>query len=441
MRQARRYSEAADAFARICQAVPDDWLAQYNAGAVLLEAARLPESVAHLERALLLRETTAAHSLHGHVLALLGDMSAARTAYESAVRLSPGDDAANWGLFEVNQLLGDTAAALRHQRTALAQRSLRTVAALVQPARTTILELCVAGTFQANIPLDFILSPERTTVHKLYLGEHPIPRLPPYDLVFNTIADAPDAGPALRAAESFIAGQNRPALNTPLHVPLTSRVAIAEMFARSATVAVAPTRHVDRSSIAHDAPAYPYLIRPLDSHAGTDLARIHDPGELDAYFGAVTHAHDFYVSAFIDYRNADGYYRKYRIAFVDGVPYPVHLAISPRWMIHYYNAPMAENAWMREEEHAFMRDLASVFTGPAAAGLREIAARIPLDYFGIDCSLSADGRVLLFEASAAMIVHTRDPVDLYPYKAKYVPRVIQALERLFDTRLQRRTEP
>jgi hypothetical protein len=146
------------------------------------------------------------------------------------------------------------------------------------------------------------------------------------------------------------------------------------------------------------------------------------------------------LSEFVDYHNADGYYRKYRIVFVDGVAYPVHLAISPRWMIHYYNAPMADNVWMRDEEHAFMRDLESVFHGLLADGLREIARAIPLDYFGIDCSIAPDGRVLLFEASSAMIVHMRDPIDLYPYKAKYVPRVIAALERLFDDRLQRETQ-
>jgi glutathione synthase/RimK-type ligase-like ATP-grasp enzyme len=164
------------------------------------------------------------------------------------------------------------------------------------------------------------------------------------------------------------------------------------------------------------------LIRPIDSHAGKDLAKIDSLEELRAYLAATSQVDEFYLSAFIDYRNADGYFRKYRIVFVDGVAYPVHMAVSPRWMIHYYNAPMAQNAWMRDEEHVFMRD---------------IAQAIPLDYFGIDCSIASDGRVLLFEASTANIVHLRDPVDLYPYKAQYVPRIIRALERLFDQRLQR----
>jgi tetratricopeptide (TPR) repeat protein len=440
LRQAAKRGEAAQAFASIARLLPDDWLAQYNAGAVLLEADRLDEAIDHLARALTLRASVAGHTLYAHALALRGDMSGAREAFRGAVRLAPHDFDANWGLFEVNQLLDDNASALRHQQIALAKRSLLSIPARVQPAHMTILEVCVAGTFQANIPLDFLFDRDRFSVHKLYLGEHPVPPLPPYDIVFNTIADAPDVAGALAAAQLFIAGQDRPALNAPHLVGLTSRDNVAELFAHSANVAVAQTQRTTREDDPQKRPPFPYLIRPLDSHAGNDLAKIDDAAALDAYLAATTHVREFYLSAFIDYRYADGYFRKYRIVFVDGVPFPVHLAISPRWKIHYYNAPMAENAWMREEEHAFMRDMDAVFAGVAAAGLREIANTIPLDYFGIDCAIAADGRVLLFEASTAMIVHLRDPVALYPYKVQYVPRIIRALEQLLDQRVSPKAE-
>ncbi len=437
LRAESRYLEAAQTLAQVAALLPGEWLPQYNAGAVSLEANALDAAICFFDRALALHRFAAGYSLCAHAHALRGDMQASRDMYERAASLAPDDFAAHWGLFEVNQLLGDNAGAVHHQHLALAQRSIVSIEAIRPPARTRLLELCIAGTFQANIPLDFILNRETTTVHKLYVGEHPIPvNLPPYDIVFNTIADAPNAQNALRAAEAFIATQNRPALNAPALIPLTSRDAVAARFADSATVAVAKTLRANRLTLHAVRPPYPFLIRPLDSHAGNDLERIDGCESLAAYLEAVTHE-DFYLTAFVDYRNADGYYRKYRIVFVDGVPYPVHLAISPRWMIHYYNADMAENQWMRDEEHAFMRDLHAVFTGVLAEGLREIAREIPLDYFGIDCSIAPDGRVLLFEASSAMIVHLRDPVDLYPYKAKYVPRVIAALERLFDERLGR----
>jgi tetratricopeptide (TPR) repeat protein len=437
LRAQGRHLDAARSLAQAAEMLPAQWLPQYNAGAVFLEANDIDEAIRFFKRALQLHAFVGGYTACAHALALRGDMPASRAMYERAAALAPRDFAAHWGLFEVNQLLGDNAAALKNQALALAERSIVSIESQRRPASTTVLELCIAGTFQANIPLDFIIDAERTTVHKLYVGEHPIPQpLPPYDIVFNTIADAPNADKALRAAESFIAAQDRPALNAPNLVPRTSRDAVAARFADSATVAVAKTRRANRMTIHAARPPYPFLIRPLDSHAGNDLERIDGGDSLAAYLESVKHE-DFYLTAFVDYCNADGYYRKYRIVFVDGVAYPVHLAISPRWMIHYYNAPMAENAWMRDEEHAFMRDMDSVFSGVLADGLREIAREIPLDYFGIDCSIAPDGRVLLFEASSAMIVHMRDPVDLYPYKAKYVPRVIAALERLFDKRLQR----
>jgi tetratricopeptide (TPR) repeat protein len=437
LRAQGRHREAADLFAEVAELLPGEWLPQYNAGAVFLEAGSPADAVPLFARTVELNPTADGFALLAHALALAGDNAGSRANYERAVTLEPRHFDAHWGLFEVDQLLGDDQAALEHQARALAERSLVTIPALRAPARTTILELCIAGTFAANIPLDFILDRERITVHKLYLGVHPIPALPPYDIVFNTIADAPNATAALRAAETFIAGQTRPVLDAPQYVPLTARDAVAARFAHSATVAAAATRQVNRMTVHAARPAFPFLIRPLDSHAGNDLAKIDAADALHAYLESVPEEEDFYVSDFVDYRNADGFYRKYRIVFVDGVPYPVHLAISPRWMIHYYNAPMAENAWMRDEEHAFMRDLDSVFTGRAADGLREIAAAFPLDYFGIDCSIAPDGRVLLFEASTAMIVHLRDPIAMYPYKAQYVPRVIAALERLFDDRLRR----
>jgi hypothetical protein len=110
----------------------------------------------------------------------------------------------------------------------------------------------------------------------------------------------------------------------------------------------------------------------------------------------------------------------------------VHLAISPNWMIHYYNAPMADHQWMRDEEAGFLADLGSVFHGQLMDALQGLAKAVGLEYFGIDCALGPDGRLLVFEADTAMLVHTTDPVDLYPYKLEYVPRIYRALETLID---------
>ena len=103
-------------------------------------------------------------------------------------------------------------------------------------------------------------------------------------------------------------------------------------------------------------------------------------------------------------------------------------------MIHYYNAAMADHQWMRDEESRFIANLESVFAGPLHAALTEIAAAIPLEYFGIDCAIAKDGRLLLFEADAAMLVHGTDPPDLYPYKRAGFQRIQSALMTLLLSR-------
>ncbi|MGH7192503.1 MAG: ATP-grasp domain-containing protein, partial [Candidatus Saccharimonadales bacterium] len=57
--------------------------------------------------------------------------------------------------------------------------------------------------------------------------------------------------------------------------------------------------------------------------------------------------------------------------------------------------------------------------------LAAIAERIGIDYFAIDCGEAPDGRLLVFEADVAMIVHAMDPPALFPYKGP-------AMRRLFD---------
>jgi hypothetical protein len=89
---------------------------------------------------------------------------------------------------------------------------------------------------------------------------------------------------------------------------------------------------------------------------------------------------------------------------------------------------------MRAEEERFLADIGSAFDGPRAAVLDEIARRAGLDYFGMDCGILPDGRVIIFEIDVAMIVHLGDPIDRYPYKHRYVPRIYEAVERLIRSR-------
>src|SRR5262249_4382159 len=107
-----------------------------------------------------------------------------------------------------------------------------------------------------------------------------------------------------------------------------------------------------------------------------------------------------------------------------------HMAISDHWIIHYLNAGMRESEAKRAEEARFMAEFEHDFARRHAGALRAICERVGLDYFAVDCGETADGRLLLFEADVAMIVHSMDPPDLFPYKLPQMQKVRDAFRAM-----------
>ena len=116
-------------------------------------------------------------------------------------------------------------------------------------------------------------------------------------------------------------------------------------------------------------------------------------------------------------------------------PFLCHLGISSRWMVHYLNAGMTEFAEKRAEEARAMADFDEGFARRHATAFELIHQRLELDYYSIDCTETEDGRLLLFEADAAAIIHMMDPPDLFPYKQTQMRRIFAA----FEDMLRRRT--
>ncbi|HTV92263.1 MAG TPA: tetratricopeptide repeat protein [Verrucomicrobiae bacterium] len=407
---------------------------QANAAAIDLRAqGRLPDAIATLREGIAqFPQVAALRQNLAQVLYESGDLTGAVAQHRAVLDLEPDNLASNLGLYELLQIAGERDEALRHQRAALRVR--RLYSHIAPHEKRSVLCLCMPGDWQANIPVDFLFDHDSTTVHKLYLvDQHDL--VPPnlrYDVVWNIIAESPEALPHLALANHFIRAQSQPALNAPARVITTARPLLDATLANT-RARVAPVAIIDRERLSNAAIpfAFPIIARPLGSHAGHGLERIGDREGCEPYTRR-NPVERYFVSPFIDYASGDGFYRKYRLVYVDGAPYPVHLAISPNWMIHYYNAPMSEHAWMREEEAAFLADPRAAFNGQAFETLVRVGAAVGLEYFGIDCGIDRDGNVLVFEADAAMLVHTSDPIELYPYKHQFVPRIYRAVEALLD---------
>ncbi|WP_217808702.1 ATP-grasp domain-containing protein [Derxia lacustris] len=323
-----------------------------------------------------------------------------------------------------------------------------------RPPALQLLMLMAPGELMANAPLPFLFEDGDVALTQLYLmpGE-PIPaELPPHDLAFVAISESDENRAVLARLGRAIAGWPRPVLNLPGRIALTARDRACELLAdvpglrmpatarapRAALQAIANGRApLDR--LLRDGP-WPLIVRPVDSHAGHGLEKIDDARALGAYL-ARQPEREFFIARFIDYRDADGLFRKFRVALVDGVPHAGHMAISADWMIHYLNAGMTDSAAKRAEEEAFMRDFDSGFARRHAGALQAIAQRFGLDWLVVDCAETAAGELLVFEVDPGAVVHSMDPVELFPYKRAPMQRVFAAVRALLARRLAQAAAP
>ena len=126
--------------------------------------------------------------------------------------------------------------------------------------------------------------------------------------------------------------------------------------------------------------------------------------------------------------------RKYRVMFIDGVMYPLHLAISPDWKIHYFSSAMAQNPLFREEERRFLEDMPAALGATAMRALQQICSALELEYAGIDFAVAADGSILLFEANATMALVPPPPDEVWDYRRAAIDTAIQAARRMIESR-------
>jgi hypothetical protein len=73
-------------------------------------------------------------------------------------------------------------------------------------------------------------------------------------------------------------------------------------------------------------------------------------------------------------------------------------------------------------------------TASPAAAFDALHEWLGFDYYSIDCAETQDGRLLVFEADAASIIHLMDPPDLFPYKQPQMRKVFAAFEAMLRRR-------
>lgn len=312
-----------------------------------------------------------------------------------------------------------------------------------------LLVFMAAGDLMANTPLEFLLENSDIGITLLYVGAGiPAPEvLPDHDAVFVAIGESDENRELLMELENVMAEWPRPVINAPGRIAGLARDwACAQLrgldgidmpqsvrISRDSLGELGADR-IDIGSLLADGD-FPIIVRPVGSHAGHGLEKMETADQIAAYLEANT-GPEFYISRFVDYSSADGKFRKFRIMLIDGKPFICHMAISSHWMIHYLNAGMADDEAKRQEEARFMASFAQDFAPRHAAAFETVSSRLHLDYVGIDCAETKDGKLLIFEADSDMIVHAMDPVDMYPYKPAPMQKLFGAFRAMLKKRCQ-----
>jgi hypothetical protein len=124
------------------------------------------------------------------------------------------------------------------------------------------------------------------------------------------------------------------------------------------------------------------------------------------------------------------------VMMVDGQLYPLHVAISRDWKIHYYTADMADHAHHRAEDAAFLENMPAVLGPHAMTALKQIQSTLKLDYGGIDFGLNERGEVLLFEANATMAVVVPGKDECWDYRRPATEQIYIAVWKMLMNRAQ-----
>ena len=366
----------------------------------------------------------------GNLLAEEQDFAGARLQYEAALAADPDFAEAHQGIARVLSELGEAAAAAPHWQKGFAGRALVTRPHRgAGPAVPVLLLVSARG---GNIPTQQILDDRVFAVSALYAEFFdPAERLPAHALIFNAIGDADLCREALDARRGDCEAQHGAGNQSAgARAPDRTRGQCGAPRCAARRHGAGVSACWRRASWQRPICAFPYCCaRRVSIPAGISVRverRERTCGGDRRNCPVMSYSRSIISMRAV----ADGMARKYRVMIIDGVLYPLHLAISADWKVHYFTADMAANAAYREEERRFLTDMQAVLGQRAVAALGAIGESLGLDYAGVDFGLGPDGALLLFEANATMVINPPDPDPIWDYRRAPILAALDAAKRM-----------
>jgi len=419
---------AAQACARAVQLAPEaaDLAVRWGQ---LLEAAEKPsEAAAAYQQALAgapsLIASAEAHASLSRMYGKAGQFVEARAQAEATLALVPNHQGAWQNLAAICDHEGLLDEAQAHRERAYRGRAL-----IVERSNNPVRRVMTIASAQRDNAPDRYLIPAARYDRLLWFAAYgDAPPTTDCDVVFNAVADADCASALSLRLALFTQSCGRPVLNPPERVALTARDAAASLFAETPDLVVPQVRRAQESLDCAGLAPGEWLLRPVGAHGGEGLERL----ALEDVGGRLN-GRPYYLTRFHDFRSPDGYYRKYRMIFIDRVAFPYHLAIHNDWLVHYQSSLTPGRVDFREEERRFLDTPRAVLGDAAYEAIAEIGRRLDLDFAGVDFAVLPDGRALLFEANATMFVHDEPQGGPLGFKNRYVRRILEAFQARLES--------
>ncbi len=306
--------------------------------------------------------------------------------------------------------------------------------------------LILASAMEGNLPWRLLTDDalfQSTVATVEYLDRPQKLDLASYRLIFNVIGDADLCMTGLEMANNLAAKASAPVINMPAAVLRTGRLENSLRLSRLPGVKTPRMTAISKTDLGSGSAmqkltenglAFPLLMRAPGFHGGHHFVRIESPDKLHEIAQGLP-GDSLLAMEWLDSRNDDALFRKYRVMAIDGVLYPLHMAVSAQWKVHYFSSDMADNLSYRAQEQAFLEDFTAAMGEKALSALEQIAQTLELDYCGIDFGLDKSGRVLLYEANATMAIVPPGHEKHWDYKRASIDKALAAVKKMFAKRI------
>lgn len=429
-----RIEEAKQTYFGILSVDPKHLGTLNNFGALLYEAGYRSAAMTVCKQAVMHHPDDAA--AHANLATLLfdgGDLATARRHYEEALRIDPDQAQAHQGLTRIFSSLRDEAGVQRHRERGFRHQAVTVLPYFGKepPVRLLLLVAAEGGNIPLRQHIDNHVFMTTAIFADFFDAGKP---LPPHDLVMNSIGDSDLCRPALEAAVRLLTSTSAPVINSPQKVLMTGRLENAQRLSGLEGVRTARTLLLSKRQVLQQKEMnFPLLLRAPGFHTGQHFVKVDRSDQLSTAVAQLP-GDELLAMEYFDARGDDGMTRKYRVMMIGGKLYPLHIAISADWKVHYFTAAMAGQRQHQAEEKRFLEDMSTVIGPRGMAALEQVKTSLDLDYGGIDFGLDKAGNILLFEANATMVIYPPPAEEQWDYRRKAIEAASRAVRELLRAR-------